>query len=113
MKHIQPPKPLEEMTEEELEKWEELIENLNHSDAWDTLEALRVALNSSHIEAMHHIKKQSRFGPYCHYYLKAKKLFYRDQAAGILALLDQVNKELNELREELIKEGVLSNDRKE
>lgn len=96
---IQPPKPIEEMTPTEQEEWQEYISNLNHKDVWDTVEELRVALNSSHIEAMHYLKKQSVWGPNCSYYLKAKKLFYRDQVAPILSLLDQIQKELGELND--------------
>lgn len=97
---IQPPKPLEEMTTEERTHWEELLEDNEEAHLptpWDTLETLRKLLNSSQLEAMHFIKKQSRFGNQCPYYLKALHLFNRDDRAAILSLLDQLRSELETL----------------
>lgn len=81
------------------ERWEELLEEhaeRHPTDAWDTLEEVRKLLNSSRIEAMAMIKKQSRFGDQCPYYLKAKLLFTRDEAGEILTLLDKLMEELKE-----------------
>jgi hypothetical protein len=100
-KIVQPPKPIEEMTPAERERWEELLEDdetLHSPDVWDSMETLRKLLNSSQIEAMYFIKKQSRFGKACPYYKKAKILFDRDSRAAILSLLDKLR---DELREEL------------
>jgi len=89
---IQPPKPIDTMTPEELERWEDLLEShaeTHSTDCFDTLEELRKLLNSSKLEAMHMIKKQSRFGNQCPYYLKARSLFDRHERRDIFSLLEQ------------------------
>jgi len=96
---IQPPKPLSSMTPSELEDWEAYLEDqetVHATTAWDTLNSFRELLNNSHLEAMYFIKKQSKLGNQCPYYLKAKLLFNRDERAAILSLLDQFRKELQE-----------------
>jgi heme-degrading monooxygenase HmoA len=108
-KAMQPPKPIEEMTEAERERWEELLEEYadSHSHTeWDTLEDIRQFLNSSKIEAMHYIKKQSRYGINCPYYLKAKALFERDEAQHFFTLLEQFLKELPVERKKKLGEGL-------
>ena len=90
---FQPPKALEEMSREELEQWEDFLEDqetLHALDVWDDLETLRKLLNESQLEAMHFLKKQSRFGKQCPYYLKARIVFERDSRAAILSLLDKI-----------------------
>lgn len=79
------------------QEWEDMLEDdaeIHALDHWDTLELLRKALNSSHIEAMHHLKKHSKYGKHCPYYIKAKTLFEKLESADILSLLDKLNKEL-------------------
>jgi hypothetical protein len=94
---FQPPKPLDQMTPEELELWEDMIEtseDLRSLDVWDDLETLRELLNNSQLEAMHFLKKQSKYGRACPYYLKAKVLFDRDSRARILSLLEEIQQKL-------------------
>lgn len=98
---LEPPKPIEDMTQEERKKWEKLTSEHKRShekDVWDKLEELRLILNKDQrIEAMAHLKKSSRFGVDCTYYLKAKALFMRDNAGEFLPLLEQILEELKEL----------------
>ena len=96
---LDPPIPLEEMSPEELSKWEQLMEDYADAhplDSFDTMEEIRKLLNSSQIEAMHMLKKSSRFGVNCTYYQKAKLIFIRDHAGQLLSLLDQLNTEIKE-----------------
>ena len=96
-KTIQPPKDISLMSPSELEDWKTLLEEteeLHRLDTFDKLETLRELLNSSQVEAMHFLKKQSRFGKQCPYYVKAKFLFNRDDRATILSLLEQLDSEL-------------------
>jgi len=82
------------------EDWEEILEDhaeKHKTDSWDTLEQIRKLLNNSQLEAMSMIKKSSRFGSKCPYYIKSKKIFYRDSAAEILSLLEKFNREKEEL----------------
>lgn len=98
-KIVQPPKPLEEMTPDELSDWEDFLEDseaLHSLDVWDDLETLRKLLNESQIEAMHFLKKQSIHGRDCPYYVKAKLLFDRDSRADILSLLDKIRDQLED-----------------
>jgi hypothetical protein len=86
----QPPKPLEEMTEDEKRQWEDLLEDFAQSHPRtpeDVLDDIRRLLNESQIEAMATIKKHSRYGINCPYYLKAKKLYEIDNTAHKLSLL--------------------------
>ena len=91
----QPPKPIEEMTDEEKQKWEDLLEDLALSHIRtreDILEDLRVLLNNSQVQAMALIKKNSRYGVNCPYYLKAKAIYEKDNTAQHISfLLDQLN----------------------
>lgn len=82
------------------EEWEEILEEYaeKHShDIWDDVEQLRKLLNQDNrIEAMAHLKKSSRFGVNCTYYLKAKALFMRDTAGDFLTLLEHTYNKLKE-----------------
>ena len=78
-------KPENEMTDEELEEWER--QTRIEEDRLDKLELLRRALNDSRVEQMYVIKRASKLGNTCPYYIKARELFTKDQQAEILSLL--------------------------
>ena len=79
------------------EDWEDLLEEhaeLHPTDNWDTMEQIRLLLNSSKLQAMHMIKKQSRLGNQCPYYIKARTLFDRETKAELFSLLEQFREEV-------------------
>ena len=76
------------------EDWEDYLEERASRDVldiWDELEDLRRELESSPVEAMSYLHKQSRFGKQCEYYKKARRLFIRDYQDRIFSLLDKID----------------------
>lgn len=74
-----------DMSDEELEAHEQATAVVE--DKWDRLELLRRELNSSRVEQMYVIKRSTKLGPTCPYYLKAHRLFIQDQQKQILEKL--------------------------
>lgn len=82
------------MSDEELEEHENKTKITE--DVFDNLERFRLFLNNTRLEQMYHLKRSSKLGPSCPYYIKSKKLFIERE-------LDSLQQELNNILEELKK----------
>lgn len=79
------------LTDEELEQLEvEQNKSKQIKDKYDVLEELRLLLNSSKIEQMNYFHTHSPKGRTCHYYLKSKQIFERDEKEQILNLMNKL-----------------------
>ncbi len=83
-----------EMSDQELEEYENKIEV--KEDLYDDLERFRQFLNNTRVEQMYHLKRSTKLGPQCPYYIKSKRLF-EEKELEILkkefqSILDGLNK---------------------
>jgi predicted GNAT family acetyltransferase len=74
--------PENDMTDHELEEFEQATRVIE--DKFDRLELLRQSLNKSRTEMMYGLKRGTKLGPLCPYYLKARRLFEQEQQAELL-----------------------------
>jgi hypothetical protein len=83
-----------DMTDEELAEFEEATRVVE--DRLDKLELLRQSLNKSRTEMMYGLKRGTKLGPLCPYYLKARRLFEQEQQAELLKQIRAVLAEFEE-----------------
>ena len=86
-----------DMSDEELEDFEKKSEV--REDVYDSLERFRLFLNNTRTEQMYHLKRSTKLGPQCPYYIKSKRLFEQNELEilkkelqSILTALDGLNK---------------------
>lgn len=83
-----------DMTDEELSEYEKLTAVVE--DRLDRLELLRKSLNDSRVEQTYVIKRSSKLGPLCPYYLKAKRLLEQDQLKNLVDQMKALVKEFED-----------------
>lgn len=74
----------------EYDRLEQQWDKLHERDFYDILEDIRRTLNSSEIEGMNIVKKSSKLGTVCPYYLQAKSIFKKDTETKLLKLLEEL-----------------------
>lgn len=83
-----------EMSDEELEEFEN--KTRVNEDIYDDLERFRLFLNNTRIEQMFHLKRSTKLGPQCPYYIKSKKLFEEKEKEVLIKELESVLSKLKQ-----------------